>query len=404
MTFTDGLTLKEHVGNCHSVTEYTCDLCDYKTTDGELLDTHKNFTHGDSMDKKFECNICENLFDEETDLEDHKQLHHEATLSFLCDLCAHTAATDEALNKHRAEEHPPNPVERVEQEVTDDQQKNGNLEENLELKRKLRLMEDSYDRLMAMFQKQQSECKDKALAYKTELEEVNECFRVAKTENEKLKEINETQHKLWKIFLDKFEKDNNSKEKIRENQNKEEQSQAHDKIEFIDDDEDSDELDLEDSYQEWLKDTRRGFKRSGPASSAEKNWKPQEQNKQKQKKTYAQSAGSTSAPSPPEVNGSNFIKYCHYWNNVGKCNYEDCKFEHQIAPVCNYDGDCTRSKCMFSHKKQNVHFLSKKSKPAINPWQAMMAPWSNPFAFQSNPWQNQSPPWQNQSMGRRNAN
>ena len=136
---------------------------------------------------------------------------------------------------------------------------------------------------------------------------------------------------------------------------------------------------------------------AGPTSSAE-NWKPQPENKQKQKKSYAQSAGATSAPSHPEVNGSKFIKYCHYWNNYGRCNYEDCKFEHQSAPVCNYDGDCNRPKCMFTHKKQNMNFLSKKPKPSVNPWQSMMAPWTNnPFAFQSNP-------WQNTPMGRRNRN
>ena len=65
----------------------------------------------------------------------------------------------------------------------------------------LRSMEESYDRSMSMFQKQQSESKDKALAYKIEIEAAQETYRVAKTENEKLKEVNEIQHMLWKIFV-----------------------------------------------------------------------------------------------------------------------------------------------------------------------------------------------------------
>ena len=77
----------------------------------------------------------------------------------------------------------------------------------MELKRKLRIMEESYDRLMFMFQKQQTEIKDKTLAFKIQVETATESYRVAKKENEKLKEANDIQQKLWKIFLDKFEKD-----------------------------------------------------------------------------------------------------------------------------------------------------------------------------------------------------
>ena len=43
------------------------------------------------------------------------------------------------------------------------------------------------------------------MAYKIEIEAAQETYRVAKTENEKLKEVNEIQHKLWKIFVNKFE-------------------------------------------------------------------------------------------------------------------------------------------------------------------------------------------------------
>ena len=91
-------------------------------------------------------------------------------------------------------------------------------------------MEKSYDRLINMYQKQQTEQKDKALAYKIELEKSREYGRVLKTENEKLKEINETQQKLWKIFTDKFEKkeEENAQEKSqRKTQRKSKRRKLH---------------------------------------------------------------------------------------------------------------------------------------------------------------------------------
>ena len=119
--------------------------------------------------------------------------------------------------------------------------------------------------------------------------------------------------------------------------------------------------------------------------------------KHNQKKTNAGESGQPKPPHPhPEGNSSNFVRYCHSWNNLGKCTYEGCKFVYESAPTCSYDGNCSRSKCMFRHQKQNMNFLSKKFQAPVNPWQAMGTPWPNPFAFSANPWQNQPSPWQNQ--------
>ena len=164
-----------------------------------------------------------------------------------------------------------------------------------------------------------------------------------------------------------------------------------DDIEIVDEE---DELDIEASYQEWLKDSRRrGFKRTNPSSSAERmtNAKPYP------KKTNAESTSQSKPPHKnPEGNGTNFVRYCHSWNNLGNCTYDGCKFVHESAPICGYDGNCSRPKCMFTHKKQNMNFLSKKVQAPVNPWQAMGNPWANQFAFPPNPWQTQSNPWQNQ--------
>ena len=218
---------------------------------------------------KPECSKCKNFFDKASDLQLHEEM---PSLSFLCDLCSFEAASDDDLNKHKIDEHSDDqPVPATAQQVENNGKNMNCDEENIELKRKLRMIEDSYDRLIHMFQKQQLESKDKALAYKSELEGVNECLRVVKTETEKLKEINETQHKLWKIFLNKIEKqdaekvDDKKKSKPDGNKEKPSPTNSDDDIEIVDDD---DELDTESSYQEWLKDSRsRGFKRSNPTSS-----------------------------------------------------------------------------------------------------------------------------------------
>ena len=271
--------------------------------------------------------------------------------------------------------------------------------ENVLLKRKLRIMEESYDRLMNMFQKQQNESKDKALTFKVEIEAATESFRVAKAENEKLKEVNEVQHKLWKIFVDKFEKGEKSNDtRPGNNPDKKAGSSApksNDDEEIVIEDEED--IDLESSYEEWLKDTRRrGFKRTTPTSNPEKNdGNGNGFGGKKTKKTFDRTESNQDEPTRTD-----FIKYCHNWNNYGKCTFENCRFVHENAPLCKFDGDCKRQKCMFSHKKQNMHFLASKSKPSHGPmqsWPLMISPWSTPFPFHPNPWQNHNPNRKNQN-------
>ena len=413
MTFDDASSLQSHIETSHTTTDLTCEICDYKTTDISLLETHVKFTH--TTTDTYICTICGNSFDEESVFNDHKQLHH-APLTSLCDMCAHEANSDDDLEKHKRDDHTntADPMN-VAPKVSEEQDKGKLIVENKELQRKLILLEDSYNRLMGMFQKQQTESKDKALAFKTELEEAHEGYRVAKTENEKLKEINETQHKLWKIFIDKFEKDNSEKEKISTRETEPEDTIT---IDETPEDDDIDDLVIESTYQEWLKDAKnRGFKRTSPSSPAEKVIKPPQgtnvKGPRRQQKTFSEAASSSATTSPqssPPSSQPSFqpsesrkstsytnTKYCHFWNNQGKCSYNDCKFEHQDAPFCLFDGNCSRPKCMFRHKKQNMNFLSNRTNQTISPWQSMVNPWSNPFAFQPNP-------WQNSAQGQRNRN
>ena len=75
-------------------------------------------------------------------------------------------------------------------------------------------------------------------------------------------------------------------------------------------------------------------------------------------------------PSPPKE------KYCHYYVNYGKCNYESksgnkCKFAHEVAPLCKSGINCNRMKCMFSHPRPlSTNFLSNNYQ-YMSPWQVM---------------------------------
>ena len=88
---------------------------------------------------------------------------------------------------------------------------------------------------------------------------------------------------------------------------------------------------------------------------------------------------------------SSRVKYCHYWSNYGSCHFvsrtgRPCKFKHEKAPTCQFDGKCDRKMCMYTHMKQNVSFLLKtpfvgNSQPSFQSGQQR-----NP-STQINPWQ-----------------
>ena len=375
--------LREHAKLAHSNLEYSCSKCEYKTRDEELFKTHVNYSHDAVMVENFTCEVCSIHFTSKPDLSEHAKVHSK-NVNHLCDLCAHEATTEADLDQHKLSSHQTQNINASKLE-----------EENIILKRTVRTLEENYDRIITMFQKQQNESKDKALAYRIEIEASAESFRVVKAENEKLKEVNEVQHKLWKIFVDKFEKDEASK-KTPINGNTGTGDKAPNPAKVDDSPSDEEDIDLETSYEEWLRDTRsRGFKRTSPMSnSAERNGNPD----QPEEARNARSSGHSDSNQVPQPRPDH-VQYCHNWNNYGKCTYQGCRFLHQTAPTCKFDGDCRRTKCMFSHKKQNMNFLANKSKTTRAPmsaWGSMIPPWSSPFPFPN--------PWQNQSMNRRNRN
>ena len=158
------------------------------------------------------------------------------------------------------------------------------------------------------------------------------------------------------------------------------------------DDQDEDGLDV--LVQSSIENKNKGFKRVGPTTYAEKvNIEVKTKNFQAEKTVNP-------ANITTRVNTKQKVQYCHFYSNFGKCMFEEttgnrCKFSHQKAPTCNYDGKCNRKKCMFSHVSQMTPpgqpsfprqmseqpFLPQSYHPPISPWQAPMTGWMPPTQF-----------------------
>ena len=204
---------------------------------------------------------------------------------------------------------------------------------------------------------------------------------------------NDTLYKLGNIAL---EKNRNKSDKESPKENDEENIEVIDE-EII-------------NIETIVKDKLKGFRRTNPTSS------PQTENNGQTFSQAASSSASTHKPTiqeerrPPsaqeeisqtergnqqnpnttgsesstenqnQAQGQN-IKYCHWFNN-GQCHFEErsgrkCIFEHIKAPKCNFDGQCNRKKCMFSHpyeKQNNNNFLGQRpyAAPFQNPLHSFM--------------------------------
>ena len=237
-------------------------------------------------------------------------------------------------------------------------------------------------------------------------------FCVVKAENEALKEKVDILFKLGRSYLN----NNKVKEKQTSTSNNSDGGKSDkDDTERIEVVEVTDES-LED-LQTWTTHKMRGFKRVNPATDPTQP-KPTPTNTSNAAKTSTKfskesatshskntstkppiesppSSKSNLHPSPNSMDSTYEGKYCHYFVNYGKCNYEErsgeiCKFEHKQAPMCSFGINCKRLKCMYSHPRQqkNNNFLEngRKMNQWMNPWQ-MLNPWMTQQQNQfQNPW------------------
>ena len=245
-----------------------------------------------------------------------------------------------------------------------------------------------------------------------------------KAENVKLQDNLDTQNKLWKVWIEKI--DNNAEGKT-SNSKKVHLKEPSDEDVLLIEDENHDEVnDTEDEITEeifkrfMINAAQTRFKRTSPAEEPVP--------------VFVQNSKYNCAQSGFEANGNRKLnehinnvhsqrprtattkqnsvtpgkrkQFCHYWNNFGSCHFEakngrPCKFNHERAPLCRFDGKCDRKMCMFTHRTQNVNFLSNPPKnfqyafPQRGQW-GTPSPWMNQ--------QNQVSPWETMRNQRRGNN
>ena len=114
---------------------------------------------------------------------------------FKCTNCEYEAEAQDILDKHRSEYH---------------QRENACAKcqgfERVELNYKL--LKENYERLITINKNLQAQAKDKEYAQDVLISELRTSYDATKTENIKLEDDLETQNKLWKIWLEKFEEKN----------------------------------------------------------------------------------------------------------------------------------------------------------------------------------------------------
>ena len=353
---------------------------------------------------------------------------------FPCDECTSKFDTREKLGDHLRKEYKDNVGDKEDTStitIDTDTDENESKEEARRLKGELNALKKNFERLEALFQDSLEEVNQVRSEYEGKLIEANENYRAVKAENVELKERVDILFKLGRSYINRREN-----YEIQSTKNKENEVPASTE-------EDIETVDIEEITEEdlnaWTQNKFRGFRRVGPAKSAERYTNTNSKSRlPAATKTTSRAAsgpsGTTSATSPPPPStssGTNSpptasppdpltqtitsdsegpmkrrpgrVLYCHYFSNTGRCPYEErtgatCRFEHKDAPMCSKGMSCNRAKCMFKHPNlagqspQSPHFLDRHSGPIhqINPWQLMSLWWiqgPNPGQFHlPNPW------------------
>ena len=408
-TFKTKTLLREHLSEANHmqiVTPNKCTFCNEEFMNQENLIKHTQDMH------TFDCESCVYTGIGEEVMEDHILEVHakpDSNEMYCCDECTFKTQDKSCFGAHFKSNH-----------GSKSKSRERNLEKEANLETELRQLKNNLGRLEAMYNEALEENSNIKSEYEAKLMTANDNLAIAKAENEALTEKVDILFKLGRSYLDKHKTEDNNPNKTEE---------------IIEINDEQTDVSIE-NLENWTRKKLRGFKRSNPTAAAEKllqtnliNHDPQKQQSSSSDNRSPTSPSSTttppSSPSPTQAarhetqqNEKLREKFCHFFVNSGKCNFEErtgskCKFLHKQAPMCRSGLSCNRPKCMFSHPKINgtSSFLgnSREYPLPMNPWQfnQVMNPWmiQQPNQFIPNPWSlNQTNPnqnnWNSQRIGR----
>ena len=427
-TFDD---MNMHVASTHT---FVCSTCNHKSSQNDLLEQHillehplmcifcgiqsENTTELNShiqTTHTYDCEVCDFVGEGEEVMEDHiLDLHAQPDSDqvYKCDDCSFQSANKTSFGKHYKSYHGSKSKQKNPSSPA-----NNNDDDKQKLEAELRQLRNNFERLEGMYHESLEEVNQVKSEYEAKLIRANDNHARMMSENEVLKEKVDVLFKLGRSYLNR---ENKNMEKETET---EVNAEAEDDVQVVEEEREENVENL----QTWTKNKLRGFKRTNPATnaapkatkaapkSATSDPSPKEAKAPPRPPPSAPTtSGQATTSSPPARESENVYRarYCHYFVNTGKCNYEErtglkCRFEHRTAPMCNFGMSCSRAKCMYSHPKltgANNSFLgnSRGLAPMMNPWQQgqMMNPWMTTPAsqFMPSPWNVQANPNQRQNQ------
>ena len=372
--------IKRHMDETHG--KFSCHMCNKLFWDSTVCNAHKDTC---LVSITIKCKTCDFVTGKLAGLMKHKAEKHQ----FKCDKCEWKVSSSKELDQHKLYVHVPKEKVHAEKETRNSESiqetvSSKDLESEIVcLKKELKFVKNRFEQVLESHNDVEKDMEDMKKKYEEELAKVREDFVRVKAEKEHFRVRNELLQNMSKIIVEKCL--NNNDETRNESAKIDEVSEEDDDIsEFV---------------NRMKRNQNLGYRRVSPADAPIKQKADQKTPGKKNERVFKRAE----EPRADEDNFNGFVEkddFCHFYNNYNKCLFEEntgkrCKFSHRKAPICNFDGQCGRSKCMYRHKmqKNNDDFLAPRnvhSQPhvmqhwGINPWAqpATMKQMPNPWMFQ----------------------
>ena len=236
---------------------------------------------------------------------------------FVCEDCEYQTNTKENYGNHYKNYH--NRCEKIElSSVNDDE---------------LKEIKISYERLEKLYHSVLENADKTKAEHELKILQMNDDHVRILKQNEVLQERIEIVYKLGKSYLERSCNLSNNTDRCREDGSN--VNEVHKEAEQIE---------VETTNEGWKSNTLRGFKRkiSAPNLDTDSADGPHETDNPSHSKSGWEDRGS-----------DHTRRYCHYFVNTGKCDYEErTKLKcNKTAPLCQFSINCVRQRCMFTYPK-----------------------------------------------------